>query len=198
LLPHRDAAGPNFDRFGVSHSGLGVWDTTTDVKFTIEFISNDYVGSLLPKVDGNTIQWNNQASIVITNPLIQTNWLYSRLLTTTSAYAWTQLVDYLQENIDQYEFYQPVTGLYLNNSLFNSSVVYSTDDINEVGEVVIGGMDSFTFVDQLVTQLGSYGCDLGAFLQIYATSYDYIASKPGTPSSVSLLNSVDSGAVALW
>ncbi len=194
-----DAAGSNFDRFGVSHAGLGIWDTTTDVKFTIEFVANDYVGALLPQLNPDgSITWNNQGSIVITNPLIESNWLNSRLLTTTSGNAWTQIINYLQSVPDKFTIYQPVTGIYLNASLFNTSSVYSTDDINDVGKVVLPGMDSFTFVDELVTQLGSYGSDLGAFLQIYATSFDYIAGDSKEPVAVSLTVPGNNAEVYRW
>jgi hypothetical protein len=198
--PHRDAAGANFDRFGVSHAGLGVWDTTSDVKFSIELLSQDYVGALLPQLNSadGSITWNNAGNIVVTNPLVESSWLNSRLVTTTSGNSWNQLLTFLQSNQKLFEVVQPVAGLYLNASLVNASVIYSTDDINSIGELVIEPSNSFVFVDTLVTQLGSYGCDLGAFLQIYATSFDYIAASKATPSIVSLENANANAAVYAW
>lgn len=184
LRSHRNVAGTNFNQFGVGHAGLGVWDTTSDIKFSIEFLSNDYVGSLLPQLSGGNIVWNNAASIVITSPLVEKQWLNSRLITTTTGNAYSQLITYLQDNLEDFTVYQPVTALYVNSSLFNASMEYSTDDLHTIGEVMVPATNSFQFVDTLVGLLASYGTDLGAFLQIYATSYDYLTANENTPGVV--------------
>jgi hypothetical protein len=183
----RNAAGTGFDKYGIAHAGLGIWDTTTDVQFTIEFLSNDYVGGLLPNTtEDGYINWLNAGSIVITNPLDQSVWLNSRLITTTSGSAYSQIITYLQGNYGLFSSYQPVNGVYVNGSLLNSTSPIATDDLESVGaNVLVVPTSSFTFVDQMINQLNSYGCDLGAFLQIYATSYDYIARENIAPSIVS-------------
>lgn len=58
---NRDTAGKNFQKYAITHAGLGVWDITSDEKFTIEFVSVDYVGSLLPNFDevNKKLIWNN-------------------------------------------------------------------------------------------------------------------------------------------
>eukprot|EP01040_Poterioochromonas_malhamensis_P005401 gene5402-5795_t len=181
----KDTAGSNFDKYGVSHAGLGIWDTTTDVKFSIELVSNDYVGGLLPNTSNGVITWLNSASIVITDPLDTNAWLNSRLITTTSGSAYSQLITYLQGNEGLFQYYQPVTALYVNTSLLNSTDTVTNDDIDQVGSILVAPTNSFAFVDELINQLGSYGCDLGAFLQIYATSFDYFARDKSAPTVVS-------------
>jgi hypothetical protein len=43
----RSAAGINFRQYGIAHGGLGVWDKTTDYKFSIEYTSESYVGAVI-------------------------------------------------------------------------------------------------------------------------------------------------------
>lgn len=168
----------------MAYAGLGIWDTTTNKKFTIEFLSDNYVGGLLPNCSDGYIHWQNAASIVITDPIDDSAWLNSRLITTTSGNAWTQIITYLKDNTNKYTTYQPVTALYLNASLVNSSVITSNDDIDSIGSLVLAPTNSFAFVSDLINQLGSYGCDLGAFLQIYSTSFDYSTNTSAAPTTV--------------
>jgi hypothetical protein len=153
---------------------------------------------LLPNVTASgSIQWRNAASIVITDPINEDLWLNSRLITTTSGNAYSQLITYLQANTALYAYYQPVTSLFLNLTLVNSSDIVSNDDFNEIGTIILEPTNSFAFVNDLINQLGSYGCDLGAFLQIYATSFDYISSTKAAPQVVSW-NGQAPSAVAQW
>jgi len=48
----------------------------TNEKISIEFVSNNYVGTLLPNLDpiAESISWNNSGSIVITSPMSEDNW----------------------------------------------------------------------------------------------------------------------------
>lgn len=74
------------------HVGLGVWDTFTDTKISIEFIPDNLLESLLPTLSEKKITWKNSGSIVITNPMSTTtstfgypgNWRESRLVSTSS------------------------------------------------------------------------------------------------------------------
>lgn len=194
----RDAAGNSFLKYGVSHAGLGMWDTTTDEKFSIEFVSNNYTGALFPEYSNGQIVWNNAGSIVITNPLVENNWLNSRLISTTTANAWSQMVTYLKDNTKKYAVYQPVTVVYANSSLISDNDEVTTDDIAAVGGVSIYATNSFTFVDDMIQQLADYGCDLGAFLQIYATSYDYIAKVGVAPTEVDWVDGQTNEEVYNW
>jgi hypothetical protein len=74
------------------HVGLGVWDTFTDTKISIEFIPNDLQTTLLPTLSEKKITWKNTGSVVTTNPMSTTtstfgypgNWRESRLVSTSS------------------------------------------------------------------------------------------------------------------
>lgn len=173
----RSGAGASFNKYGVAHAGLGVWDTTTDDKYTIEFVSNSYVGALLPNLTDNDISWNNAATVSISD-LNENDWLNSRLITTTSGSVYSQLITYLQNNRVKYSVYQPITSFYLNFTELNTSKTYTTDDIQTTGDVLVKPINSFSFVDDLVQQLSNYGCDMEAFLNIYATSFNYVSGTP--------------------
>ena len=90
---------------------MGVWDTTANVKFSIDYLANSYLGGFFPTTSNGIagFQWNNQASIVITNPIIENNWVNSRLIASASGVAYSDFVSWLQENENQYPYYQPST-----------------------------------------------------------------------------------------
>ena len=183
----RNAAGSAFNKYGITHAGLGVWDTTKDAKFSIELICDDYLGMLLPNLlPDRQLNWSNAASIVITKPMKQEFWTSSRLITTGTGNAYSQLITYLQDNKYDFSNYQPVTILSFNASdVYNTSKSYSTDDFDSVGDIVLKAHDSFKFVDTMINQLNSYGLDLDSFLRIYSTSFDYISYEKTEPPVVS-------------
>lgn len=183
----KTAAGSNFANYGIGHAGLGVWDTTEDNKYTIEFVSETYEGSLLPDVGTNSLTWKNAGKIVISSPLDDDLWLNARLIATTSGNAYSQLITYLQDDIGtKYDYYQPVTALYVNASLVNtSSGDISNTDVSSIGSIKVNAINSFSFVDDLIYQLSTYGIDLGAFLSIYATSFNYFTRPDTVPTVVS-------------
>lgn len=183
----RNAAGSNFRSYGIGHAGLGVWDNTADNKYTIEFVSDNYVGGLLPTITGDTLTWNNAGKIVISSPLDNNLWLNARLIATTSGNAYSQLITFLQDDLgDAYDYYQPVTALYINTSLVNTTEGdISNSNLYNVGAIKVNAINSFTFVDVLINQLSTYGIDLGAFLSIYATSYNYFTLSTTVPTPVS-------------
>lgn len=129
--------------------------------------------------------------------MVESNWLNSRLVSTATGSSWNQLVTYLQDNEDLYQTYQPVTAMYVNASLLSNSTV-SSDDVSSVGRLLLKATNSFSFVDALVTQLGTYGCSLASFLQIYATSYDYLARSDAQLQVVSWSGSAANPAVYNW
>eukprot|EP01032_Pedospumella_encystans_P035230 gene35230-39850_t len=76
----KTTAGDLFQKFYVTHAGLGVWDINTGEKFSIEFISKDYLGALLPAVNTTTneLTWQNAGGIVVTIPTNFDDWLDRR------------------------------------------------------------------------------------------------------------------------
>eukprot|EP01038_Epipyxis_sp_PR26KG_P007787 gene7787-10578_t len=193
----KNAAGSSFDTYAVTHGGLGVWDQTTNVKFSIEFVSNDYIGGLIPTTSNGQLIWENQASIIITSPLVEDNWSNSRLITITTGAAYSQLITYLQNNINSFTVYQPVSVIYINESLYNSSMKndITVNDLTDIGSLLVTPTSSFTFLDIMVSQLASYGCDLQSFLQIYASAFNYLSNKPKLNLNTQVVSWSSSGTV---
>lgn len=194
-----DAAGSDFNRYGIAHAGLGVWDTTSDYKYSIEFASESYVGGLLPTIANGVLTWNNAGNIVITYPLDESLWLNARLICTTSGSSYSQLITYLQDNVDIYSTFQPVTGLFVNSTLLNTTAgEVQSADLNTIGTILVPSTDSFTFVDDLISQLNSYGVNLGAFLQIYATSFTYLAATSNSAQVITWNSATANSNVYNW
>jgi hypothetical protein len=75
------------------HVGLGIWDTSTDTKISIEFVPNNFLSCLVPTLTTDRkIRWDNLGSIVVKNPMdsgsssfgYPGNWRESRLVSTSS------------------------------------------------------------------------------------------------------------------
>lgn len=89
--------------------------------------------------------------------------------------------------------------VYVNSSRFNASEGdVSNTDISSIGSLLIEATNSFAFVDDLINQLSTYGIDLGAFLPIYATSFNYFSESNVAPSVVSWNTAVANPAVVSW
>lgn len=97
-----DAAGVPFLEYSATHAGLGIWDTTTDKKFTVQFVSTNFVGALLPVLtpvagtNSGYIQWNNSGMIVYSDTMQSSDWLSSLRVATGTGVAYADLVSYLQ------------------------------------------------------------------------------------------------------
>ena len=90
-------AGTEFGAFVSTHCGIGVYDTSTSSKFSIEFIAANYTGALLPTLIGNSsMVWNNVGELAVTSPFQESSWIVSRLVSITSGTAYRELVGYLQ------------------------------------------------------------------------------------------------------
>ena len=74
------------------HSALGVWDTVTDTKFSIQFIPNNWLACIFPVVDVETqsMSWNNTGRLVVRRPLQASDWTNgeARLVATASGVAY--------------------------------------------------------------------------------------------------------------
>jgi hypothetical protein len=70
--------------------------------------------------------------------------------------------------------YQPVTLSYIAPSQFvNFTGLMTNIDISD--KVVLNAFNSYTVVDIWISQLSNFGCDVGAFLQVYSTSFTYLS-----------------------
>ena len=125
------------------------------------------------------IRWNNSASIVITFPIDEENWLSSSLVSTTTGAAYNNLVQYLQEDANLYLNYQPITIFCVNESFIDTTnqSSYTTTLSSQNGEITTEPGNSLGFVTDLLDQLWLYGADLNSYLQLYATSFSYLQKQ---------------------
>lgn len=176
-----DAAGSQFLQYETSHAALGVWDTDTNMKLTIQFISNDFTGSLLPVLSEGRIFWNNSGSVVVTNPLVNDDWINSRHIASTSGVAYTDLVQYLKDNVNGFTVYQPISVVSPRpDQLFPNSSTFQGDTDFGIGDVIVTASDSYSFLNTLLINLADFGCELQTFLQVYATAFSYISNGTAT------------------
>ena len=74
------------------HAGLGVWDTTTDTKMSIQFVPTNFLSCILPKLLNGKLVWDNSGFIVVSDLMSpskgstgsSSNWRESRLVSTSS------------------------------------------------------------------------------------------------------------------
>jgi hypothetical protein len=182
-------AGDIFQKYYITHAGLGVWDTTSDVKFSIEFVSENYVGALLPGFndDDETLTWENGGTVVFTTPTQASDWLNSQLVCVTTGVAYNQLITFIEDNLDMYAKFQPVEVVWYNETLsgaFNSSD-YTSNDLIFSGDLKVAKTESFWFVNTLINQLSTYGATVEAYLTVYATSFQYLSRSDVAPAVVS-------------
>jgi hypothetical protein len=156
-----------------------VWDKTSDFKFTIEFVADDYVGALLPDLDeeARTLVWQNGGNVVFTSPSDESDWLNSQLICDATGVAYNQLISYIEDNAGLFASFQPVEVIHYNGTV--------AGDGTATGTVQVSKTESFWFVNRLVLQLSSYGADTESFLDIHATSYQYVARTELDPAVVS-------------
>jgi hypothetical protein len=173
----RDMAGEIFQNHYITHAGLGVWDVTSDYKFTIEYISESYVGALLPglNVVSGKLEWNNAGQIWVTTPTQDSDWLESQIVCAATGVAYNQLITYIQDNTDRFTYVQPVDVAY-----YNATQLAGSDS----GTLELPKRESFWFVNQLVNELSTYGTTVASYLTLYATSFQYITPVQGTPAVV--------------
>jgi len=166
----------------VTHAGLGIWDINSGQKFSIQFVSESYIGALLPQYNESTSQfeWENQGQIVLTMPTDEDSWLSSQLVCVSSGTAYNQLITFLQKNTAPYDTYQPVEIIYYNTSVLQDAV----NDMVGHGDVQLARTDSFWFVNQLINELSTYGATIEAYLTVYATAFQYLALSDATPTVV--------------
>lgn len=173
----QQVAGDQWNDYSISHVGVGIWDTTSGDRFSIEYVSNSFTGSLLPVLNDRTIYWNNSASIIFTNPISQQDWTKFTLVSSTNGNVFNTLVTFLQDNAYRYTTYQPVTLIAANvTALQNISVFKSLTYEDSYGPILQQAKNSLAFTDDVMVQLELYGATVESFLDIYATSFAYLTT----------------------
>lgn len=179
------AAGMTYVDFVSTVAGLGVWDTVTNTKFSVQFMASSYIGSLLPNISSDgTIVWNNKAQIVVTYPLIEDEWVSSRHIATTNGGAYSSLANWLKQKEVDYATFQPVTVVFPTSQFIQSVSIYTQIfNNNGLGSVILKPKNSYSFMDDVILQLSNQGCSLGAFLQVYGSAFSYLSSTNTQPLS---------------
>jgi hypothetical protein len=163
-------AGTEFGAFVSTHCGIGVYDTSTSSKFSIEFIAANYTGALLPTLIGNSsMVWNNVGELAVTSPFQESSWIVSRLVSITSGTAYRELVEYLQTHWQRGNYFQPVT---VTSSLSTSTVT-------------VAPTNSYSFCADVISQISSFGAPVDSFLPPSTTAFTYYASSAEPPKVVS-------------
>ena len=91
------------------HSALGVWDTVTDTKFSIQFVPYDWLACVFPTLEAGTtsslqpsmtMAWNNTGRLVVRQPLQASDWANgeARLVATASGVAYRYV--YVFDSVD--------------------------------------------------------------------------------------------------
>ena len=192
-------AGEVFQKYYITHAGLGVWDTTKNYKFTIEFICQDYIGALFPSTNttADSLIWQNTGSVVVTTPTDDQDWLNSQLVSVTTGVAYNQLISYIQANMKLFEVYQPIQVVYKNFTQFsNTDSVNSTQDSST--DLNVPTTESFWFVNLLINQLSTYGATVESYLTVYATSCEYISQYSTAVPVVEVTAEVVAWYAQLW
>jgi len=188
-------AGIEFRQGVTLHSGIAIIIATSSIdllygsdpnsghsfiKFSIEFCSNNYTGSIFPykNNNGNNIQWNNNASINVRNPLDTNLWLNSRIITETTGLVYNEFIYQIYENIlnGDYNVFQPITIISPNISSFETLLPITQ---NQYGSLLISSISSSTLVNNTISFLLSKECTIGAFLNLASTSIFYFQCTNG-------------------
>lgn len=153
---------------------------STFIKFSIEFSANNYTGSIFPCKNDNDIQWNNNASIYVSNPLNTNLWLNSRIITSTTGLVYNEFIDQLYADIikGEYSVFQPITIITPNISSFENYLTPINQ--NEYGTSLVPSMSSYTFVNNTIDFLLDKNCAVGAFLNLASTSIFYFQCYGGS------------------
>jgi len=168
-------AGDQFTSFVTTHCGLGVFDVTTNVRFSVELVAQNYTGALLPITTATELVWNNAADLAVTNPFQPGRWLVSRLVSTTSGTAYNDLVSFLKSGSSSSNWRTP--GL-----LFYNPVTVMRSNAGSANEVLVAPSDSYTFVQAVLQQLSNFGAPLDSFLSPGATSFTYYGASAAAVS----------------
>ena len=178
----------NFIQVSPYNAALGVWDTTTDLKFSIQFVCDQYTGSVFPTLlSGNTISWNNTGRIMVTNPLDEDQWIISRHIAQTNGGPYKDLMYYIMNTLaKQLTTYQPITVLYLDLSSFNISTLEGSESsdpgltkqmLEASSTELVSSTESYNFLEMVTDQLNDIGIVTAVFVNTYITLFTYFSAS---------------------
>ncbi len=189
-----------------THAGLGVWDVTTDRKFSIELIAPDGIERcFFPFADTSLssesyLAWFNVGEIHVTEPVDEDAWDASRIVTVANGAVFNEMTNYVAKSMTgsgarQFLTMQPLSVAYSGDV---QGVVDSTH-VESLGTTLVSGRDSFSFVEDLMDYLATAGCTTAEFMEPYRTDVAYMTASSSSMSLVDLSRDRDTRVqVAEW
>jgi hypothetical protein len=188
-----------------THAGLGVWDVTTNQKFSIELLSPEGVAApFFPAVDTSpssdvAFTWHHAGIVHTTFPLDEAAWGASHLITKSNGAAFNKLAIVMADEFSSSaggggltQMLQPVTVVQYAGHATEEVLIDSTQP--SVGTTLVQACDAFSFVRRLLSLLGGIGCDTTQFVDPRRTLVGYLAATT-TPDGGSAGD--DGGSAAL-
>jgi len=147
------------------------------IQMSVEFASNNYTGGIFPNILNNNqqLQWNNNGSVYLTNPINQNNWINSKILTTTTGYIYNQYVVQILDMIikGNFDIYQPISIVNPNTTSFSSLLQVPEQ---YVGTILLYPASSYTFTNTSISYLVSKQCAIELLLPPPSTNYMYFTN----------------------
>lgn len=164
-----------------THAGIGVWDITTDMKFSIELVPTTGIGNIFfPVVDtADTSEvemtWMNVGEIHTTSPIDEA-WNSGQFITATIGAGYLKWATAIQERVkasaNVYQLMQPFTVVQLTSETEFESVLRDNRKTS-MGNTLVSNQDSFSFATEALDILGTLGCDLTTFQTPRITTLGY-------------------------
>ena len=103
----------------------------------------------------------------------------------TGGVAYSNFVNYLQENVGLFTTYQPVTVAFLPPEVLNlNNYTVLGSSVFASAHISLPPFNSYAAVDLWVNQLANYGCDVAAYLQIYGSAFVYVSNEDYSSANV--------------
>jgi hypothetical protein len=188
-----------------THSGVGVYNTNTGAKFSIELLqSNGDYGRLffpdltqLTKSCNNSAEvWGNHGEIVVTNPIDPTLWTTSTRFATGNGQAYTQIIKWIQGLSQDTLLLQPINVVYDAEQTAGrpGSMTGSPSLVTEFGPVVVKASDSYAFTKRIIDYSAYIGCNMGTFAPFIRNTISYVATSGIPDNGLKVISLIDNAA----
>ena len=128
-----------------------------------------YLDTIFPNCTQRKMIWNNHGSVVVTIPMNHDAWINSRFVSSSTGVAYDDLRKYLQNEQNEYTVYQPVSIVYSKSGQLSNFTTFTSSVVQGDGKVVVPAVESYAFVDHILSKLAAFGCHLQSFLQVQYT-----------------------------
>lgn len=168
-----------------THAGIGIWDVTLNVKFSIELVPVSGIGNIFfPVVDtsnGSAVEltWMNIGQVHTTMP-IDEQWNSGQFITATIGAAFNKWAGILQERVKTNgDIFQLIQPFHIVEYANNFDALLRNNHKTTMGNVLVKGHDSFSLATESLNILAQLGCNLNTFQAPRETALGYstITSK---------------------